>query len=226
MTVVASSDNKISLAGLKFDRSNWQWLLAWAIVSVFLIAYHLRAIPYIFDDAYIHFRIAQNFAGHGVPYFNLGEPVMASSSSAWTLFLALLIKLLPSSVNISGMIAIANALFTSVGMIVYTALARQLAPIKLTYIWYVPLAIIYLSVTVRASAGQMEVALALLILGLAIRLYAAKSPAAFLLLAVAVFFRLEFIVFFLAFSAYSVFTRQLTIKSIGYALLVAHSVRK
>jgi hypothetical protein len=43
---------------------------------------------YPFDDAFIHLRLARNLAFHGVPYFNLGEPVMSGSSPLWMLWLA------------------------------------------------------------------------------------------------------------------------------------------
>ncbi len=45
------------------------------------------------DDAYIHLRIAEHLATHGQPYFNLGDPVMGSSSPAWTVVLAFLHRL-------------------------------------------------------------------------------------------------------------------------------------
>jgi hypothetical protein len=41
------------------------------------------------DDAYIHLRIAHNMIRTGHPYFNLGEPVMVTSSPVWTLVLVL-----------------------------------------------------------------------------------------------------------------------------------------
>ena len=41
------------------------------------------------DDAYIHLRIARNLLRTGHPYFNVGEPVMATSSPVWTLVLVL-----------------------------------------------------------------------------------------------------------------------------------------
>lgn len=40
------------------------------------------------DDAWIHFRIAENLAGSRGFSFNLGEPTSASTSPAWTLLLA------------------------------------------------------------------------------------------------------------------------------------------
>lgn len=44
---------------------------------------HLRLIEYADDDAYIHMRVARNLWFFGEPYFNRGEPVMASTSPLW-----------------------------------------------------------------------------------------------------------------------------------------------
>lgn len=42
-----------------------------AIVVVSVVS--LRLLPFASDDAYIHFRIAENFAQNGNPYFNSVE---------------------------------------------------------------------------------------------------------------------------------------------------------
>src|SRR3954470_10255 len=59
-----------------------------AVLLAVLAFVHWRLYPFAFDDAYIHFRIARHLAHDGQPYYNLGDAVMASSSSAWTLLLA------------------------------------------------------------------------------------------------------------------------------------------
>ena len=52
-----------------------------------LVFVHFALIEYVADDAYIHLRVAEHLLRDGVPYFNLGEPVMASSSSLRTIIL-------------------------------------------------------------------------------------------------------------------------------------------
>src|SRR5262245_7914348 len=56
-------------------------LLVWVAVTLVLVLVHLNLIPYAHDDAYIHMRIAAHMAVNGEPYFNLGEPVKATSST-------------------------------------------------------------------------------------------------------------------------------------------------
>jgi hypothetical protein len=61
-------------------------LIAAAAVAYF-VWYLVIYTAYPADDAFIHMRIARNLALHGVPYFNLGEPVAATSSPLWMLVL-------------------------------------------------------------------------------------------------------------------------------------------
>ena len=68
-----------------------------------LVDYALADPVYAEDDAYIHFRIARNFAQYDRPYFNLNEPVYATSAISWTLLVAFLFKIfgpLPKTVAV------------------------------------------------------------------------------------------------------------------------------
>ncbi len=63
------------------------------------------------DDSYIHERIAINMSLHGLPYFDLSQPLMISTSMVWTLLLSFLYKL-PGDLYI--WIAILNSITVSI----------------------------------------------------------------------------------------------------------------
>jgi hypothetical protein len=62
-------------------------LLLLILVGSSLFA-HYRLVPYADDDAYIHMRVARALWQTGAPYFNAGEPVMASTSPLWVVLTA------------------------------------------------------------------------------------------------------------------------------------------
>jgi len=62
------------------------------------------------DDSYIHARIAKHMSLYGLPYFDITQPLMTSTSIIWTLLLSLLYKL-PGELCI--WIAILNSLSVS-----------------------------------------------------------------------------------------------------------------
>src|SRR5262249_44557003 len=144
------------------------------------------------DDAYIHFRIAEHLATHGVPCFNVDEPVMGSSSAAWTIVLATVFKLLP----FAGLTAISvfNAMLTTAAVYVY---ARVLAHLRGVDDCFSDLgaALLTVPILLPSSIGLMEVPGALLVLGTAMLLYLRSNVWAFALFAAAVFVRLELVLF-------------------------------
>ena len=67
------------------------------------------------DDSYIHARIAKHMSLYGLPYFDITQPLMTSTSIVWTLLLSLLYKL-PGSLYV--WIAILNSLsITIIGLL-------------------------------------------------------------------------------------------------------------
>src|SRR5512141_2686626 len=91
----------------KYKSAIWMGLL-----FIILLSLNLTLRSYLFDDAYIHARIANHLAQNGQPYYNLGEAVNASSSSVWVLLLALIFKLFGEQLWI---ISLLNAGFTALG---------------------------------------------------------------------------------------------------------------
>ena len=165
-------------------QSLWQILAVWGFVTVLIIVFHVKLIPYAYDDAYIHIRIARNLASVGVPYFNVDEPVMASSSTGWTLFLAFLFKLFGDHLIF---IALCNGLFTTACVFVYTRLVQMLTGRKLTWFLQRLFSVLTLAILIRVSAGLMETPITLLILGVAVQLYWAKNNFCFCLFGMAIF---------------------------------------
>ena len=101
------------------------------LVAVFtiLLLIHLRLYPYAFDDSYIHIRIVEHLSDFGEPYFNLGEPVKASSSSGWIIFLFLVDIVFRNSqvLQLPLLIGLINTLMTFSGAILYTLLFCRLS---------------------------------------------------------------------------------------------------
>jgi len=156
-----------------------------------VLVVHLALGELAYDDAYIHFRIARHLASHGVPFFNLGEAVMGSSSSVWTLMLAL-----PASLGLSlpATVPVLNALFTTAGAVAFVQLLSRLAPAASgTMIWLFVLP--YVSMVHYASIGLMETPLALLALALTLIAVFDHRPLAFVAVGALPFFRLEWAVF-------------------------------
>jgi hypothetical protein len=136
------------------------------IAAVFFLVLHLRLSQFAFDDAYIHFRVARNLLDQGSLYFNAGEMVKVSTSSAWTVFTAGLLALsrltgFESSFNI--LVSMVNVILTLAGMLFYTKVLDRV----LDHQWGYPakffFQITYLALLAGASVGLMETPLALLL---------------------------------------------------------------
>src|SRR3954470_12948203 len=93
-------------------------MAGFALLLAVLAFVHWRLYPFAFDDAYIHFRIARHLAQDGQPYYNVGDAVMASSSSVWTLVLAALF----ASGATAPTVALMNAFLTACCVPVYARL--------------------------------------------------------------------------------------------------------
>jgi hypothetical protein len=199
--------------------AGWAGYAIFIAITLLSIWLHLGLHRYAFDDAYIHFRVAEQFLEQGTPYYNSGEAVMASSSPAWTLLLSALFLVAGSS---AGIVAILNGLIAALGALTFVALARELTAGELGKPLCWAFALPYLSLIHFSSVGLMETALALLMLGLGALLYARRREEAFILLALAPCVRLEFALFFLLFFLHALLRRRQGIgRRLIYALLGA-----
>lgn len=186
-------------------------LLIFAIILlIYLIPAHIRLSPYAFDDAYIHLRIADNLAHHNAPYYNLGERIMASTSPGWTIFLALLLKVLPFKIEVLSVI---NALLTVAGAVVITRVLQQLTGQEFSLVKNAFFMLLYVCVLYESSIGLMEIPFTLLIIGLGLSFLADKKGVGFTFLSVAIFFRPEMVFFYIAALVYAI-KRDMALKTI------------
>jgi len=171
--------------------SSWRWqsaafglvgLLAW-------VALHAALVPYLVEDSYIHFRVAENLVETGNPYFNTGEAVKTSSSTPWTWLLALLFWFSPRNLSL---LAVFSALVSAAGAAAWLVLLRSTASRKLLW-WEALIALVaYLSVVQSASIATMETGLALAFATAGLAAFVQRKPWAFCLLGLAAATRLEF----------------------------------
>ena len=198
-------------------------LLVLAVFLTALLYAQLHLTPYVADDAFIHFRIVENFLNTGYPYFNHGEPVLATSSLPWTLLLTVLFYFLGSSLKI---VAASCALCTFISALLWSKLIRRTVP-QLSLISEGISFLAFLAALAPASFQLMESSLALLFLALALLLYDAQKPLAFLFFTLAAFTRLELTVFLLLFGALALrryyYQQQFRkiLAALGYLLAVA-----
>ncbi|HOU14865.1 MAG TPA: hypothetical protein PKZ84_17290 [Anaerolineae bacterium] len=199
-------------------RLRWQSALTVMFAAALLLWLHLRFYHYAFDDAYIHFRIAQNLVRYGAPYFNPDEAVKASSSSGWTLCLAGIIGLsqaLRFTVDLPLIVACLNAVFTLCGAMVYTALLRRLLRFRCSaLVCGLVGGGLYVSLLIVPSIGLMETAFALLVVGMGFHFLLDKRPVCLTLFGAAMFLRPELIVVTGLVVLYAVLTKRFTLAKI------------
>ncbi|RMD84232.1 MAG: hypothetical protein D6808_07310 [Candidatus Dadabacteria bacterium] len=177
-----------------------------------LVALNLKFINYAYDDAYIHFRIAENFLKYGVPYYNVDEPVMGSSSPLWILVLAGLFSVFGVSIKA---VAVLNGLIVSGAATAWALILREETEKEVFCLvgFVSTLIVLYIS-----GAGLMETPLAVLLLGVGVILFLRESPKlSVVFLTLAAFTRMELFIFLLTASAYYALKR----KSLKWALPLA-----
>ncbi|MDZ4786599.1 MAG: hypothetical protein SGJ02_11045, partial [bacterium] len=162
----------------------------WAPSLFFLISIlvHLRLSDYAFDDAYIHFRISQNFVSHGYPYYNLGDATMVTSSPIWTMLLSTIFFIFGN--NLCS-VAILNGVILVLAALTWGNLISE----KVSFLKTIIIAAL-LSVS---SFGLMETPLALLFLGIGTFLDKRNDSRAFIFLTLAFFTRFELGIFLILF---------------------------
>jgi hypothetical protein len=189
------------------------------ITTLILIVVHLNLRAYAFDDAYIHFRIASHLADYGEPFFNRGEAVMASSSTGWTILLALLVRCLQTlglNVDLPVIVSLVNALATAAGAYVYTFLFDRLVQNPQPWLVRTIFFLTYLGMILPTSIGLMETPLVMLFVGIALLLLLNKSRWSLICLSVLPFFRPELVVVTGLTSLFIIMTRRFSIKDFAF----------
>ena len=161
------------------------------LVAALVALVSIRLLPFAEDDAYIHFRIAENLAEHGKPYFNPDECVMATSSLVWTCVLTSL-TFIPLPLPLLA--CLLNAGLTVIGAWLWAGLLCKTLenPLPFWAIWLFRL--LYIGLLLPSSAGLMETPLAMLLMAWSCLLLVNDRCAGWVALAVAIFTRLEFVV--------------------------------
>ncbi len=146
-------------------RSSSHHSAALSLTFVGLLAFslylHYVMVQYADDDAYIHMRIARNLWEVGLPYFNKGEVVMASTSSLWVILIAPFATLLESQ---PLGVALLNAFILVGATLVWALFYLQTAhPRHAREICIAAIAVFF--TLAPSSIGLMETPLALLLVG-------------------------------------------------------------
>ena len=179
-----------------------------------LIFVNINLYKYAEDDAFIHFRLAEHLAQFGLPYFNIDEPVFTTSSTVWTLLLAVLTKI---SNNLPLIVAYMNALLVGIGGLLYARII-YLTTENNILIYIIPP--IYAGILMHSSIGLMEAPLAMLVIGYGLYKYLNNKPVSFTFFSLAVFIRLELVVFLIMFLIKEVLKKNFEWKSIlGYSAI-------
>jgi hypothetical protein len=161
--------------------------------TALLVAIHLAHRRYVFDDAYIHFRIARHLAEGGQPFYHAGEAIKSSSSSAWTLLVALIFKLVGSS-QISQL-----SVFNGLSLFGLGAAAAGILKLPngraVPPGWATVGGVLVVGGAISASSGLMETPLAALLVTLGFFALMREKVWGFAILGMAVGIRLEVLVF-------------------------------
>lgn len=174
-----------------------KYITIFILVSVLLFFISIRLLPFGYDDAFIHFRIARNFVLYGNPYFNPSEMVFATSSFVWTVILSFIYII---NHNLPVCVSIINSISTILGSIIWLRLLKKITANEIPLIMEFIFIISYIGILIPSSVGLMETPFAILILGIAILFLISGKKIGWAILGILVFIRLEFIVFIFVFA--------------------------
>lgn len=170
------------------------------ILYAILVFLHITFFNYIYDDAYIHFRIAENLVDNKVPFFNPKEAYMSSSSSIWTIFLALNYFLF-GTIYIH-IIPFFNSLFVISAIAFFLPVIEKHLDRKLTIKETLFFIITSIALMMPASIGLMETPMAIFFMALSLYLFSKDNILGFVFLSSSIFIRLEMAIFYLLFFVY------------------------
>jgi len=202
--------NKYTIKRNKTSR----FLLSLFLLIICLIS-SIKMQPFASDDAYIHFRIAENFSTFFFPYYNLSEPVMSTSSFVWTSFLAILALLkLPLPVTV----AIINPVLTVLGSLVWTSILSKNNQDRVNSIFIMWFQIIYVGFLLPTEISFMETPFVMLLVGIAILLISKEKYWGWIIIALAIFTRYEIVVYAALFCVYFLLSKRFW-KQKGFGML-------
>ena len=109
------------------------WGILFVIAILLMVFIHMRLFQYALDDAYIHLRIVENWANYGYPYFNIEEPIKASSSSGWIILIFIiqgLTRILFGNIQLPILVAIINSISITIGLFLFFMLFVKISNAK------------------------------------------------------------------------------------------------
>ena len=190
------------------------------IAGVLVGALLLSPVIYsdLYDDAYIHARIAENWVSYGAPVFNEGAVFKASSSTGFVLLIALLRPLFGTIGAIRAIESL--AIFATVyGLFHWISLSAQRRAAKL---W---VAVAALPAVLLAAYGGMETPIVCALLVAAALLHGrGRDGAVVFLIALCTWFRFEAIWLLLVMAFYYAHSRKSTrilLYAAPFAMLIA-----
>jgi hypothetical protein len=176
---------------------NYLILLFFFLITLVISFSHIN---YLFDDSYIHFRIADNLLKYGKPYFNVNESYMSSSSSIWTNYITLLKFIFHN--NFIYSLIILNSLTLTFNLNLYKKIVEILIKRKTIILENIFIYLVLFSIQIASSIGLMETILLLFFIGQSFILLSRNNIYGYVLIILALFIRYEAVVYLFYFIFY------------------------
>lgn len=187
------------------------WIFLFLTILLIMLFIHLRLFEYGFDDAFIHFRIVENWFFSGTPYFNINDPIKASSSSGWIISLYTILGITSSinaSIRLPQIVAVLNSFMITIASFIFYTIILRICKLKTNGFTYLAFSLIYFSLVIRSSLGLMETPTTLVIIGLAFVLFIQRKKISITFFVISIFFRLELGLVFILIIAYSYLSKR------------------
>lgn len=159
------------------------WLFGGLLVGVLLAIPALES--YLYDDAYIHARVAENLSFHGIFAYTEGDHFKISSSTGYVLLLAVLMQVLTAEQAIRSVAGFTIIAVTTTLFMLVASLSRNRALGIATSVCLLPYMLL-------SAYGGMETPIACVLMVVAAIFYLNGKPlAAVFVIAISTWFRFE-----------------------------------
>lgn len=177
------------------NQKHIKWIFGGILFGLFLAAPVINTNLY--DDAYIHARIAENFLAYGVPIFNNGEIFKIGSSTGFVLLVAILSKIF-GTIGAIRALEFCSIFLTIIGLFLLAGWSKEKS-IKNIF----PLLCIIPFLLHAAYGGMESPIVCMLIVGAAVAYIHEKHALVLLFVALCTWFRFETtLLFFVTFFYY------------------------
>ena len=176
------------------------------VIGLALFFIQITLKDYALDDAYIHFRIVNNFIENGVPYYNIEEALKVSTSSGWIVLLSAVLylsQLLRLPFDLPVLAALVNASMLIIGWTIYSIILTKYLTRSDSKLYFILFFLLFVTICLASSVGLMETTTSLVILGIGILLILNGKMYGFIFMGMSLFFRPEFVIPVGLFTAYA-----------------------